>query len=204
VFAVTNRPRCVRTWTFTSHAFRGRRCNNRGRDHRVHGQRQGLRCLADRSSRRVRPELRGATATVVSHVAQLDVRDYQRDPGARSELDFLLSEGLRRHEAGTGGLGQPDRGSAAVQVVQALCGNTVSQDGVEVRRRLEVSSPRTQETAVTAVRRALRSCVFAGIMTATKIQLVMTAGDSAHERDRRGDDRQFENRSAILLLAGCS
>jgi hypothetical protein len=57
---------------------------------------------------------------------------------------------------------------------------------------------------VTAVRRALRSCVFAGIMTATKIQLVMTAGDSAHERDRRGDDRQFENRSAILLLAGCS
>ena len=57
---------------------------------------------------------------------------------------------------------------------------------------------------MTAVRRALRSCVFAGIMTATKIQLVMTAGDSAHERDRRGDDRQFENRSAILLLAGCS
>jgi hypothetical protein len=41
-------------------------------------------------------------------------------------------------------------------------------------------------------------------MSTTKIQVVMTAGDSAHERDRRGDDRQFENRSAILLLAGCS
>jgi hypothetical protein len=25
-----------------------------------------------------------------------------------------------------------------------------------------------------------------------------------YERDRRGDDRQFENRSAILLLAECS
>jgi hypothetical protein len=25
-----------------------------------------------------------------------------------------------------------------------------------------------------------------------------------YERDRRGDDRQFENRSAILPLAGCS
>jgi hypothetical protein len=57
---------------------------------------------------------------------------------------------------------------------------------------------------VAAVRRAFRSFVFAGIMSTTKIQVVMTAGDSAHERDRRGDDRQFENRSAILLLAGCS
>ena len=159
--------------------------------------------MAIGASRRVRLELRQAPDAVVPHVAQVDVRDYQRDPGARSELDFVLSEGLRRCEAGTGGLGQPNRGSTAVQVVQALYGNTVSQDGVEVRRTLEVSSPRTQETAVTAVRRAFRSFVFAGIMTTTKIQVVMTAGESAHERDRRGDDRQFENRSAILLLAGC-
>jgi hypothetical protein len=77
----------------------------------------------------VRLELRQAPDAVVPHVAPGNVRDYQRHTGAWSELDCDLSEGLRQHEAGTGGLGQRDRGSTAVQVVQALWGSAVGPLG---------------------------------------------------------------------------
>ena len=79
--------------------------------------------MACGASRRVRLELWQAADAVVSHVAQSNLPDHQRDTGAWSELDRDLSEGLRRHEAGTGGLGVRDWGSTAVQEVQALWGS---------------------------------------------------------------------------------
>jgi hypothetical protein len=71
----------VQAWSLASAVFRGHRCNNRGHDGGVHGQRQGLRCQADRSSRRVRPELRAATATVGPDVASRDLLDHQQSVG---------------------------------------------------------------------------------------------------------------------------
>ena len=102
-------------WRFT--AFRGHQCHNRERDHRVHGQRPGLRRLVSWASRRVRPELRAATATVVPDPAQINVLDHQQ--GVRYQLDRELPEGLRGHVRGNRRLGRADRTAVALRILRA-------------------------------------------------------------------------------------
>ena len=107
----------AQAWSLASAVFRGHRCNNRGHDRGVHGQRQGLRCLADRSSRRVRPELRAATATVGPDVASRDLLDHQQSVGY--QLDCELPEGVRRHVRGNRRLGEADRTAVALRILRA-------------------------------------------------------------------------------------
>jgi hypothetical protein len=83
----------------------------------VHGQRQGLRCLADRSPRRVRPELRAATATVGPDVASRDLLDHQQSVGY--QLDCELPEGVRRHVRGNQRLGRADRTALELRLLRA-------------------------------------------------------------------------------------